>query len=115
MNWNAWLSGILIAALAVAALALFAEWPDWLALAAGVWVAPIAVGAAVLVSREGHTAPRHRWNCGCGRRWTSTLVHAPEPSPRDGLIPDKGGSGRPPLSSSARMLRSLSLLRNVAG
>jgi SPW repeat len=39
MNWNAWLSGILIAALAVAALAVFAEWPEWLALAAGVWVA----------------------------------------------------------------------------
>jgi nitric oxide reductase large subunit len=38
-NWNAWLSGILIAALAVAALAVFAEWQEWLALAAGVWVA----------------------------------------------------------------------------
>jgi hypothetical protein len=38
-NWNAWLSGILIAALTVAALALFAEWPEWLTLAAGVWVA----------------------------------------------------------------------------
>jgi hypothetical protein len=32
-NWNAWLSGILIAALAVAALAIFAEWPEWMALA----------------------------------------------------------------------------------
>ncbi|MBR1192108.1 SPW repeat protein [Bradyrhizobium sp. AUGA SZCCT0240] len=39
MNWNAWLSGIVIAALAVAALAVFAEWPEWLTLAAGVWVA----------------------------------------------------------------------------
>ncbi|WFU19968.1 SPW repeat protein [Bradyrhizobium sp. CB3481] len=38
-NWNAWLSGILIAALAVAALAIFAEWQEWIALAAGVWVA----------------------------------------------------------------------------
>lgn len=38
-NWNAWLSGLLVAALAVAALAVFAEWPEWLALAAGVWVA----------------------------------------------------------------------------
>ncbi len=38
-NWNAWLSGILIAALAVAALAIFAEWPEWMALAAGAWVA----------------------------------------------------------------------------
>jgi hypothetical protein len=38
-NWNAWLSGILIAALAGAALAIFAEWHEWMALAAGVWVA----------------------------------------------------------------------------
>jgi hypothetical protein len=38
-NWNAWLSGILIAALAVAALAIFAEWQEWMALAAGAWVA----------------------------------------------------------------------------
>jgi hypothetical protein len=38
-NWNAWLSGIVIAALAAAALAVFAEWPEWLTLAAGVWVA----------------------------------------------------------------------------
>ncbi|WP_291855450.1 SPW repeat protein [Bradyrhizobium sp.] len=38
MNWNAWLSGILIAALALVALAAFAEWPEWLTLAAGVWV-----------------------------------------------------------------------------
>jgi len=38
-NWNAWLSGILIVALAVAALAVFAEWSAWLTLAAGIWVA----------------------------------------------------------------------------
>jgi hypothetical protein len=38
-NWNAWLSGILIAALAVAALAIFIEWQEWIALAAGIWVA----------------------------------------------------------------------------
>jgi SPW repeat len=38
-NWNAWLSGILIAALAVVALAIFAEWQEWMALAAGAWVA----------------------------------------------------------------------------
>jgi hypothetical protein len=38
INWNAWLSGILIALLAVTALAIFAEWQEWLALAAGVWV-----------------------------------------------------------------------------
>lgn len=38
-NWNAWLSGILIAALSVAALAIFSEWQEWMALAAGAWVA----------------------------------------------------------------------------
>jgi SPW repeat len=37
-NWNAWVSGLLIAALAVAALAAFAEWQEWFALAVGVWI-----------------------------------------------------------------------------
>lgn len=37
-NWNAWMSGILIVLLAVTALAIFAEWQEWLALAAGIWV-----------------------------------------------------------------------------
>jgi hypothetical protein len=37
-NWNAWMSGILIALLAVTAFAIFAEWQEWLALAAGIWV-----------------------------------------------------------------------------
>lgn len=38
-NWNAWLSVILIATIAVAALAIIAEWQMWAALASGVWVA----------------------------------------------------------------------------
>jgi len=38
-SWNAWLSGLVIAALAIAALAMFAEWQEWLALAIGLWVA----------------------------------------------------------------------------
>lgn len=38
-SWNAWLSGILIAALAIAALAAFAEWEQWLNLIVGLWVA----------------------------------------------------------------------------
>lgn len=38
-NWNAWLSGILIATIAVAALAIIAEWQMWAALASGIWVA----------------------------------------------------------------------------
>jgi SPW repeat-containing protein len=36
---NAWLSGIAIAAVAVGALAAFAEWEEWISLALGVWVA----------------------------------------------------------------------------
>lgn len=38
-SWNAWISGALIAALAAAALWLFAEWEEWLTLIVGVWVA----------------------------------------------------------------------------
>ncbi|OSI23707.1 SPW repeat protein [Bradyrhizobium canariense] len=37
-SWNAWGSGIAIAALALAALTAFAEWEEWIALAVGVWV-----------------------------------------------------------------------------
>jgi ABC-type uncharacterized transport system permease subunit len=38
-SWNAWLSGLVIAGLAIAALAAFAEWEEWLNLAVGIWVA----------------------------------------------------------------------------
>ncbi|MCK1604944.1 MULTISPECIES: SPW repeat protein [unclassified Bradyrhizobium] len=38
-SWNAWASGLVIAALALAALTAFAEWEEWIALAVGVWVA----------------------------------------------------------------------------
>jgi ABC-type uncharacterized transport system permease subunit len=38
-SWNAWLSGILIAGLAVAALAAYAQWEEWLNFAVGLWVA----------------------------------------------------------------------------
>ncbi len=38
-SWNAWLSGIVVAGLAIAALAAFATWEEWLSLIAGVWVA----------------------------------------------------------------------------
>lgn len=37
-SWNAWLSGIVVAALAIAALAAFAEWQEWINLAVGLWV-----------------------------------------------------------------------------
>jgi len=45
-SWNAWLSGIVIAGLAIAALAAYAEWEEWLNLVVGLWVAisPWAVG-----------------------------------------------------------------------
>jgi hypothetical protein len=35
---NAWVSGIVIAALSIAALAAFAVWEEWLNLIAGLWV-----------------------------------------------------------------------------
>ncbi|HLK83827.1 MAG TPA: SPW repeat protein [Xanthobacteraceae bacterium] len=38
-SWNAWLSGIAVAGLAIAALAAFAVWEEWLNLVVGVWVA----------------------------------------------------------------------------
>jgi|SRR5579871_3966374 uncharacterized membrane protein HdeD (DUF308 family) len=37
-GWNAWLSGIVVAGLAIAALAAFAEWVEWINLAIGIWV-----------------------------------------------------------------------------
>lgn len=38
-SWNAWLSGMVIAGLATAALAAYADWEEWLNLIVGVWVA----------------------------------------------------------------------------
>jgi len=38
-SWNAWLSGVIIAGLAIAALAAYADWEEWLNLAVGLWVA----------------------------------------------------------------------------
>ena len=45
-SWNAWLSGMVIAGLAIAALAAFAEWEEWVELIVGIWVAisPWVVG-----------------------------------------------------------------------
>jgi hypothetical protein len=46
-SWNAWLSGLVIGALAVAALVAFAEWEEWINLVLGLWVAvsPWIVGS----------------------------------------------------------------------
>src|SRR2546423_851521 len=48
-SWNGWLSGIVVAGLAIAALAAFAEWEEWLNLIVGIWVAvsPWLVGFSV--------------------------------------------------------------------
>jgi SPW repeat len=45
-SWNAWLSGIVITASAVAALVAFAEWEEWINLVLGIWliVSPWLVG-----------------------------------------------------------------------
>jgi SPW repeat len=45
-SWNAWLSGIVIAGLAIAALAAFAEWEEWINFVVGIWVivSPWVVG-----------------------------------------------------------------------
>lgn len=36
--WNAWICGLIVAALAVAALLRFAEWEEWLSAAVGAWM-----------------------------------------------------------------------------
>jgi hypothetical protein len=48
-SWNAWLSGVAIGVVALAALLAFAEWEEWINLLLGVWVAVSAwaVGFAV--------------------------------------------------------------------
>jgi SPW repeat len=38
-SWNAWISAVVIAALAIGALSFFQEWEEWLNLIAGLWVA----------------------------------------------------------------------------
>src|SRR6516165_11148831 len=48
-SWNAWLSGVAIGVVALAALLAFAEWEEWINLLLGVWVAVSAwaVGFAI--------------------------------------------------------------------
>ncbi len=50
--WNAWVVGILVAALAIWAIALFAEWHDWLTGILGVWlvVAPWVLGFSAMAA-----------------------------------------------------------------
>ena len=46
--WNSWIFGILITAVSLAAVILFAPWEEWVNIAAAVWllVAPWALGFA---------------------------------------------------------------------
>lgn len=46
--WNAWLVAIILGALAIAALSVFAEWEEWINLVAGLWliVSPWLLGFA---------------------------------------------------------------------
>ncbi len=50
--WNAWISAVVIAALAIGALSAFQEWEEWLNLVVGLWVAvaPWILGFAATVT-----------------------------------------------------------------
>lgn len=49
---NAWVTGLIIGALAVGALSVFKEWEEWLSLVVGLWVAasPWVIGFAATIS-----------------------------------------------------------------
>jgi hypothetical protein len=51
-SWNAWISGLLIAGLALAAVVELQEWEEWINLIVGLWVAvsPWLLGFAGLAS-----------------------------------------------------------------
>jgi len=56
-NWNAWLCGLLIAAVAVVALAIFAEWQEWIAIAVGIWL--VLSPWVLQFSSNGNATPLH--------------------------------------------------------
>lgn len=37
-TWNAWIAGIVLGALAIAALSAFAEWEEWVNMVIGLWL-----------------------------------------------------------------------------
>ena len=47
-SWNAWIVGVVLGALAIAALSVFAEWEEWVNLVLGAWliVSPWVLGFA---------------------------------------------------------------------
>jgi uncharacterized membrane protein HdeD (DUF308 family) len=51
-HWNAWISGVVIAVIAIGALSMFQEWEEWLNLIAGIWVvvAPWILGFAAITA-----------------------------------------------------------------
>jgi SPW repeat len=51
-SWNAWVCGVIIAALALSAIAWFAEWEEWINIALGVWlvIAPWVLGFSAVPS-----------------------------------------------------------------
>ncbi|MDI7861984.1 SPW repeat protein [Rhizobiaceae bacterium n13] len=50
--WNAWIVGIVLGALAIATLSVFAEWEEWVNLVLGLWliVAPWMLGFTASMS-----------------------------------------------------------------
>lgn len=53
-TWSARIAGILISILAIAALLKYAEWEEWLVLAAGLWV----IASPWVLGFAGNSAPR---------------------------------------------------------
>lgn len=50
--WNAWIGGIVVAALAISALLRFAEWEEWLIALVGLWLvlSPWLLGFAAMAA-----------------------------------------------------------------
>lgn len=50
--WNAWIAGIVVAALSIAALVRFAEWEEWVNVVVGIWilVSPWVLGFSGITS-----------------------------------------------------------------
>jgi hypothetical protein len=50
--WNAWVLGVVVAALAIWAIAMFAEWHDWVTGILGVWlvIAPWVIGFSAMAA-----------------------------------------------------------------
>jgi hypothetical protein len=60
--WNAWIVGIVIAALALATLTVFSEWEEWANMVIGIWlvIAPWILDFAAMPTPCG---PMWSWVC----------------------------------------------------